>query len=229
MRCSRFSFGHLATFSGHAMLLPYLEQQPIYNSCNFNWTCWWGDGFPINSTVFNLRLATFVCPSDGSNGLAGADTLRGLQGDDTYYIDNKDDVVDESVDGGTDAALVGFAAAGTYTLAANVENGVVTSGATVAVNLVGNDGNNALYGNAAANGLTGGAGDDTLVGGTGNDTMVGGTGNDLFVVTDSGDVVTELAGGGTDVVATNLATYVLAANVENLTYAGEAQTNATGN
>ncbi|NVM77439.1 Ca2+-binding RTX toxin-like protein [Duganella sp. SG902] len=167
--------------------------------------------------------------NDSLDGLAGADTLRGLQGDDTYYIDNKDDVVDESVDGGTDAALVGFAAAGTYTLAANVENGVVTSGATVAVNLVGNDGNNALYGNAAANGLTGGAGDDTLVGGTGNDTMVGGTGNDLFVVTDSGDVVTELAGGGTDVVATNLATYVLAANVENLTYAGEAQTNATGN
>ena len=25
-------------------MLPYLEQQPIYNACNFNWTISWGNG-----------------------------------------------------------------------------------------------------------------------------------------------------------------------------------------
>jgi len=68
------------TFSGHAMLLPYLEQQPIYNACNFSWTCWWGDGFNFNRTVFNLRLGVFVCPSDGLNGLTGADNINNYRG-----------------------------------------------------------------------------------------------------------------------------------------------------
>ena len=25
----------------------------VYNACNFNWTCWYGTGEPINRTVFN--------------------------------------------------------------------------------------------------------------------------------------------------------------------------------
>jgi prepilin-type N-terminal cleavage/methylation domain-containing protein/prepilin-type processing-associated H-X9-DG protein len=48
-----------------AQLLPYLEQQPLYNSANFNWVCWWSSGWPINSTVVNTTLNAFICPSDG--------------------------------------------------------------------------------------------------------------------------------------------------------------------
>src|SRR5205814_1299927 len=68
-----------------------------------------------------------------------------------------------------------------YTLAANVENATVISGATIAVNLVGNALDNTLIGNDAANTLTGGVGNDRLDGGAGNDTLIGGAGFDVFV------------------------------------------------
>ena len=32
------------SFSCFALMLPYLEQQPIYNACNFNWVVSWGSG-----------------------------------------------------------------------------------------------------------------------------------------------------------------------------------------
>jgi prepilin-type processing-associated H-X9-DG protein len=56
-------------------MLPFLEQQPIYNATNFNWNAWWSytggpsgpswDGTRVNTTVFRTNLNTFMCPSDG--------------------------------------------------------------------------------------------------------------------------------------------------------------------
>ncbi|AMV38124.1 DUF1559 domain-containing protein [Planctomyces sp. SH-PL62] len=65
------------TFSAHAMMLPYLEQTPLYNSCNFNWTIWWGTGAELNRTAWNSRVAAFLCPSDGQ---AGRDNLNNYHG-----------------------------------------------------------------------------------------------------------------------------------------------------
>ena len=58
-----------------AFMLPFLEQQPIYNATNFSWNAWWSytggpsgpswDGTRVNSTVFRTNLKTFMCPSDG--------------------------------------------------------------------------------------------------------------------------------------------------------------------
>jgi Ca2+-binding RTX toxin-like protein len=62
-----------------------------------------------------------------------------------------------------------------------------------------------------------GGGNDLIDGGSGDDSMTGGTGNDIYVVGSLGDVVIENPGEGTDEVRTALASYVLAANVENLT------------
>jgi len=56
------------TWGAHAMLLPYIEQQPLYNAINFDWTCWYNTGAAINSTVFNTRIASLLCPSDGFAG-----------------------------------------------------------------------------------------------------------------------------------------------------------------
>jgi len=56
------------TFSAQAMMLPYLEQQAIYNSCNFNWCVWYATGSQINSTVWNTKVASFLCPSDSKAG-----------------------------------------------------------------------------------------------------------------------------------------------------------------
>jgi prepilin-type N-terminal cleavage/methylation domain-containing protein/prepilin-type processing-associated H-X9-DG protein len=52
-------------WSAQSLLLGYLEGQPIYNSCNFSWSVWWGTGIFINSTVLNTTVLTFICPSDG--------------------------------------------------------------------------------------------------------------------------------------------------------------------
>jgi prepilin-type N-terminal cleavage/methylation domain-containing protein/prepilin-type processing-associated H-X9-DG protein len=57
------------TWSPHSMLLPYLEQQPLYNACNFNWTNEYGDGSNINLTVFTTKINSLMCPSDGQVGM----------------------------------------------------------------------------------------------------------------------------------------------------------------
>ncbi|KQT48569.1 hypothetical protein ASG47_09540 [Devosia sp. Leaf420] len=156
------------------------------------------------------------------NGAGGADTMSGGGGNDLYVVDNIGDVVNELTGEGTDSVQSSV----TYTLASNVENLTLTGSA--AINGTGNSLDNVLTGNSGANTLTGGGGNDTLNGGTGSDTMLGGTGNDTYVVDNSGDVVTEAASEGTDLVQ-SLISYVLTANVENLTLTGSASLNGSGN
>jgi Ca2+-binding RTX toxin-like protein len=161
--------------------------------------------------------------SDTLSGGAGADTLIGGLGNDGYVVDNAGDAVTELAGQGTDTVTASVA----YTLAANVEN--LTLSGSSAIGGTGNGDANVLTGNSGANVLTGLGGNDTLVGGAGSDTMIGGLGDDIYVVDAAGDVVTEVAGQGTDTVQTALATYVLAANVEQLAFTSTAAHNGTGN
>ena len=159
-----------------------------------------------------------------NNTLAGnsaVNTLKGGLGNDTYYVQNTDDIVVENLNEGIDS--VGSSVS--YTLSANVENLTLTGSA--AINGTGNDLANILNGNAANNTLSGGAGDDTINGGGGADTMIGGTGDDRYTVDNPGDVITENAGEGTDFVSSSV-TYTLSAHIENLTLTGTAA-NGTGN
>jgi prepilin-type N-terminal cleavage/methylation domain-containing protein/prepilin-type processing-associated H-X9-DG protein len=61
-------------WSGHAMILPHLEQKPLYDAINFNWA---PIGFPgdppilINGTATNAVVRTFLCPSDPRTGSGG--------------------------------------------------------------------------------------------------------------------------------------------------------------
>ncbi|MGO8056743.1 M10 family metallopeptidase C-terminal domain-containing protein [Rhizobium johnstonii] len=148
-------------------------------------------------------------------GGAGADTMSGGTGDDTYVVDIATDLVIENLNEGTDTvqtALVG------YTLGNNVENLTYMGSASFTG-----------AGNALANTITGGAGTDTLNGGAGADTLIGRAGNDTYIIDNAGDLVTEVADEGTDTVRTNLASYTLAANVENLSFAGTGAFAGTGN
>jgi Ca2+-binding RTX toxin-like protein len=156
------------------------------------------------------------------DGGAGADTFVGGLGNDTYVVDNSGDVITENAGQGTDLVQ----ASASYILGANVENLTLTGSG--AISGTGNALNNVLIGNSAANTLVGNEGNDTLNGGSGADTMVGGTGDDSYVVDNSGDVITENAGEGTDVVQSS-ASYILSANVENLTLTGIGTIDGTGN
>ncbi len=86
-----------------------------------------------------------------------------------------------------------------------------------------------LTGTAGTDQINGEGGDDLLLGGGGEDIFNGGAGNDIVVVDSAGDVVNERAGEGVDSVETNLASYTLTANVENLEYTGAGVFNGTGN
>ena len=85
-----------------------------------------------------------------------------------------------------------------------------------------------LIGSSASDTLYGGAGNDTLYGGAGAGQLVGGGGDDTYYVFNAKDLVVEGAGGGSDVVHTTLASYVLPANVEALHYDGAGAFLATG-
>ena len=146
-------------------------------------------------------------------GGAGNDTLIGGLGDDIYAVDSLSDVVTEAANAGTDEVRTALAS---YSLAsANVEN--LTGTAATGQTLTGDSLANTITGGIGNDTLDGGGGNDTLIGGTGDDTMSGGLANDSYIVDSLGDTVTEAANAGTDEVRTALASYSLAANVENLT------------
>jgi Ca2+-binding RTX toxin-like protein len=93
--------------------------------------------------------------------------------------------------------------------------------------------NNLLQGNDGQDTLYGGSGFDTLDGGSVVDLMDGGMGSDLYVVDNIYDVVRETSNADTyfkftDSVHASIS-YTLTANIENLTLAGTAALNGTGN
>jgi Ca2+-binding RTX toxin-like protein len=186
-----------------------------------------GTGNALDNTI------TGGSGNDTLNGGLGADTLIGGAGHDTYIVDNVGDVVTEAVDSGLDTVKTGLSA---YTLTANVENLTYTgassftgTGNALDNTIIGGKLADTLYGNGGNDRLEGGAGNDTLDGGTGADTLIGGAGDDTYVVDNVGDVVTEASNAGTDTVRTTLSSYTLAANVENLTFAGSGAFTGTGN
>lgn len=153
--------------------------------------------------------------NDSLNGGAGVDTLVGGLGDDTYIIADAGETVTEAAGAGNDRVLTSL---NSLTLAGNVEELIFTG-----------TGNFSGTGNGLANSITGGAGNDSLNGGAGADTLTGGAGNDVYTVDSTGDVVVELAGEGSADRVQSSISYVLGAEVENLTLTGSAAINGTGN
>ena len=190
-----------------------------------------GDG-SLNGT--GNELDNILIGNTGANildGGAGADGLKGGLGNDTYIVDNIGDIITEEINEGLDTVQAGIS----HTLGTNVENLILTG--TAALNgtgnasdniLTGNSGDNILDGGAGTDRLTSGAGNDVLNGGAGADTMIGSLGDDTYIVDDSGDIVTENPDEGVDTIEVS-ASYILGANVENLTLSGTAAINGTGN
>jgi Ca2+-binding RTX toxin-like protein len=145
----------------------------------------------LNGTGNNL--ANTIEGNSGNNtldGKGGGDTMKGGAGDDTYIVDNTGDVIQENGSEGTDLVRSSV----TYTLAANVENLILTG--KNSVDATGNSLDNIITGNAANNTLSGGA--------AGNDKLSGAGGNDTYLIdgdTDTGvKTIEELSGGGTDTI-----------------------------
>ncbi|MDP3480644.1 MAG: calcium-binding protein [Desulfoprunum sp.] len=168
-----------------------------------------GTGNGLNNTIIGNTNGNWL------NGLEGADTMDGGDGNDTYVVDNFGDVVIER--GNFKSGFDWVYSSVSYTLGAFVESLTLTGSADI--NGTGNGlRRNYIKGNSGNNILTGGSGDDFLNGGTGDDT---------YVVKNM-DHVTENTGEGTDTVESSN-NFVLGANLENLTLTGTAALNGTGN
>jgi prepilin-type N-terminal cleavage/methylation domain-containing protein/prepilin-type processing-associated H-X9-DG protein len=68
------------TFSAHTLLLPYLDQMPLYNTCNFSWNVWYDVGNQINMTAWNTKVSVFLCPSDKNAGTSFLNSYYGSFG-----------------------------------------------------------------------------------------------------------------------------------------------------
>ncbi|MDX1060576.1 calcium-binding protein [Sinorhizobium medicae] len=142
-----------------------------------------GTGF--KDTITGNSVSNFLrgfAGTDILNGGAANDVMRGGLGDDTYYVDNTGDIVDESSDSGAGLDIVrsgiSLSLANTAAVKGNVEYLVLLG--TGAINGSGNALNNAMSGNGATNTLNGAAGNDMLDGSLGNDTLIGSAGLDTF-------------------------------------------------
>ena len=69
------NFNGLPGFAWGTLLLPYMEQSPLYSAMNTNIPCW----APANATAAHTKLAVFLCPDalGGSDGFAAHQYTNG--------------------------------------------------------------------------------------------------------------------------------------------------------
>lgn len=111
----------------------------------------------ITVTGTGVNILSGGAGNDTLDGGSGADTMIGGTGNDTFYIGTAGEVITENLNEGADTVYSTV----TYTLAANVENLVLTGSSTI--HGTGNSLDNILTGNSVKNTLTGGAGNDTYI------------------------------------------------------------------
>lgn len=168
----------------------------------------------IGNSLNNLITGNPDTLQNWLDGGAGADTLIGGPGIDSYYVDNVGDtIIDQGGIAGKDIVYSSIS----WKLGEGM--GTLMLGDGSATNATGNDLDNDIGGNSNAN---------LLDGGRGADFMAGGYGNDIYIVDNALDEVVEWAGFGIDKVQSSV-TWALPDEVEDLTLTGTAAVNATGN
>jgi Ca2+-binding RTX toxin-like protein len=178
-----------------------VENLELTGAANIN-----GVGNNANNTIIGNTGDNFI------DGGLGIDEMRGGTGNDTYVVDNVQDVVTENPGEGTDT-VQSFVS---YTLGANLENLTLLGDADI--NAVGNSANNTITGNTGDNFIDGRGGDDEMSGGGGNDT---------FIVDSLGDRVIGNAAGVETVFSS--VNFTLGANLENLVLTGTNNIIGVGN
>ncbi len=77
--CTQSTPGCTGSWQAHSVfgnMLPYMEQQAIYNSINFSiFSC--GEANNQNQTARQTQINSFLCPSDSNNGGAGQTSDNG--------------------------------------------------------------------------------------------------------------------------------------------------------
>ncbi|WP_281024000.1 hypothetical protein [Microvirga flavescens] len=150
----------------------------------------------LNGGLGNDRLYGNAGDDTLDGGAEGVDHLVGGDGNDVYYIRDKNDVIEESTDPSGGTADKGVVFLNDYALSdtIGIETLEVHSSVVGGVKLTGN-----IY----ANTLIGGEGNDILDGGgvtagTGTEVLRGRGGDDTYIVTQAGVVIDETKDDGSD-------------------------------
>jgi Ca2+-binding RTX toxin-like protein len=146
-----------------------------------------GDTYSSIEWLAGSQFNDYLEGTSGAENISssgGVDTMKGLGGNDTYFIGALDTII-EVAGGGTDIVNVNATYNNnSYILAAEVENLYLQiamlygTGNGLGNTVVGNELNNTIDGAAGSDTLNGGAGNDILVGGAGADALTGGGGTD---------------------------------------------------
>ena len=172
--------------------------------------------------------------------------MVGGSGDDTYYVDNVGDTIDDYPDEGQDLVIASISV-DLRDYGQHVENLVLTGVADL--DGIGNARDNTIIGNVGANTLNGAVGDDSvyggigddtmiggrgndfLIGGTGADSMIGGSGDDTYYVDNVGDMIDDYPGQGHDLVYATVSVDLrdYGQHIEDLTLTGADDLDGTGN
>ncbi len=134
-------------------------------------------GTSANNTLVGTNFDDFL------DGAAGADRMVGRGGNDFYFVDNAQDIVDERGGYATDidwvftSVNVNIQQSGRFL--GDIENIVLLGTDNISV-IFANQLDNLIYGNSGDNSLSGAAGNDTIYGNEGTDTLTGGFGNDTL-------------------------------------------------
>jgi Ca2+-binding RTX toxin-like protein len=144
----------------------------------------------------NAALYDTIAGSAGNDvitGDVGSNILMDRAGNDTYFIDETQDVALELSGGGLDRVLTSVS----YALAVGSEVEMLTASGSGSIHITGNAFANTLTGGAGANRLNAGIGNDTvnglagidiLKGEAGNDKLYGGLGRDLLYGSSGRDI-----------------------------------------
>src|SRR4051812_25328335 len=65
-----YAYANWCNWSAQALMLNQMEQTAAYNAINFNFAPGnAGYGYSSNSTVYDMKIGVFLCPSDGNAGV----------------------------------------------------------------------------------------------------------------------------------------------------------------
>jgi prepilin-type N-terminal cleavage/methylation domain-containing protein/prepilin-type processing-associated H-X9-DG protein len=79
------SSNNWCNWSAQALMLNQMEQSAPYNAINFSFAPGnAGYGYACNSTVYDMKLAVFICPSDGNTGVTNTNNYMASYGTSTY-------------------------------------------------------------------------------------------------------------------------------------------------
>jgi Ca2+-binding RTX toxin-like protein len=172
--------------------------------------------------------------NDIYNGGNGKDTIKAQNSNINIELagnfDASNSIEEITANGNTGITVFGDGNNNILDFTNTILTNVVVNGASGNDTITGNSQANTLSGGDGNDSLDGGAENDVLDGGSGNDTLIGGLGNDIYIVDWAGDVVVETSTLTTEIDTVRSAvSYILGANLENLTLTGSTATTATGN